>query len=174
MTYNHCTCCCLQYKGLQWRLIFNVFFIKKLGLSRYFNPDLHQFRIQSALFTSRNWVFSALPRCYVLKYTYWFLGKIRQLSDTTQAFSRSLTNVHIKIIMAAAAHNIWHIVERIIAGIAHHVELNAQVTRPRHGRSLIFWLRIRSDSKKFCFASAPPPQVIEIFNSDSAKLQILR
>ena len=34
--------------------------------------------------------------------------------------------------------------------------------------SLIVWLRIRSDSKTFFFASAPPPQTMEIFKSDSA------
>ena len=32
----------------------------------------------------------------------------------------------------------------------------------------VFWLHIHSDFEKFCSASAPPRQIIEIFNSDCA------
>jgi len=53
----------------------NAFLIKIFGLSGFFNPDLQQYRIKSALCTSRNPDFSALPRCCVLKCTDWSLGK---------------------------------------------------------------------------------------------------
>jgi len=41
------------------------------GLSEFFNLDLRQYWIKSALFTSRNLDFSALPRCCVAKTTGW-------------------------------------------------------------------------------------------------------
>jgi len=50
--------------------------------------------------------------------------------------------------------------------IAYMCDVIVQCTRD--GRSLIFLLRVRSDSEKFCSASAPPPQTMEKFKSDSA------
>ena len=46
-----------------------VFLYQILGLSGFFNPDLRQYRMKSALFTSGDPDFSALPRCCVLKCT---------------------------------------------------------------------------------------------------------
>jgi len=67
--------------------------MKMLTLSGFLNPGLHQFRIKSTLFTSRNPDFSVLSRCCV-KSTGWSLEKIRQLSDVTHTCSRSPTNVY--------------------------------------------------------------------------------
>jgi len=71
-------------------MISNVFLYKNL---RFFNSDLRQYRIKSALFTPRNPDVSAFPCCCALKCTDWSLGKIRQLSDATPACSRSPTNI---------------------------------------------------------------------------------
>jgi len=57
------------------------------------DPDLRQYQIKSALFTSHNLDFSALTRYCVLKCTDGSLAKIRQLSDATLAYSRSPTDV---------------------------------------------------------------------------------
>jgi len=51
------------------------FFIKIFGLSGFFDLDLRQYRIKSALFTSRNPDFPALPHCCVFKCTDWSLRK---------------------------------------------------------------------------------------------------
>jgi len=48
-------------------MVSNVFLYKNLRFIRIFNPDLRQYRVKSALFTSRNPDFSALPRCCVLQ-----------------------------------------------------------------------------------------------------------
>jgi len=67
--------------------------IKLFGLSGFFNRDLGQFRIKSALFTFRNPDFSVLPRCCVLKVHWLVSRKICQLSDATQVCSQSPTSV---------------------------------------------------------------------------------
>jgi len=67
---------------------------KILAYPDFFNPDLRQFRIKSALFTSRNPDFSAFPRCYVISpLTDWSPGKIWQLSEATQVCSWSPMNI---------------------------------------------------------------------------------
>jgi len=68
--------------------------VQIFGLSGFFHPDLRQYRIKSALFTSHNPDFSALSRFCILKYTDRSQGKIRQLSDTTPACSPSPTNIY--------------------------------------------------------------------------------
>jgi len=48
-------------------MISNVFLYKNRRFIRIFHPDLRQYRIKSALFTSRNPGFNPLARCCVLK-----------------------------------------------------------------------------------------------------------
>jgi len=67
---------------------------KILAYPDFFNPDLRQFWIKSALFTSRNPDFSVFPRCCVISpLTDWSLGKIWQLSEATQVCSWSPMNI---------------------------------------------------------------------------------
>jgi len=48
-------------------MISNIFLFKIFGLSGFLKPDLCQYRIKLAFFTSRYPDFSALPRCCVRK-----------------------------------------------------------------------------------------------------------
>jgi len=118
-----------QNRWYEWFL--TLFFTKIFGLSGFFNPDLRQFRIKSALFISRNPDFSVLTRCCVLKCTDWSsLGKIRQLS--TQHKRDHERTFRIMITTAATERNIRLIVGTSITshtGIAYHIEYHAAVPR---------------------------------------------
>jgi len=95
----------------------------------FFDPDL---RIKSALFTSRNPDFSALPRCCILKCTDWSLGKIRQLLTQHKSAQGHQQTLRIIITTAVTACNNRLIVETIITshtGIACHVEYQAALPR---------------------------------------------
>jgi len=71
-------------------MISNVFLYKNLRFIRIFKPDLLQYWIKFALFTSCNLDFSPLIRCKVHRLV---SMKDRHLSGATQACSRSPTNV---------------------------------------------------------------------------------
>jgi len=111
------------------RIISNVSLYKNIGLSGFFKPPIpnffiHQFRIKSAFFPSRNPDFSALTRCCVLKCTDWSQRKIRQLSDAIQECAQHSTD--------RTARNIRLIVQTIISshkGIAYHVEYHSIAPR---------------------------------------------
>jgi len=84
-------------------MISTFFLIKIFGLSGLFNPDLRQYRIKSALFTSHNPDFSAHPRCCVLKYTDWSLEKI-----TSFQTQRKGTHDHQRSLEQACATFVFH------------------------------------------------------------------
>jgi len=75
------------------RMISNVFLYKNRPFIRIFHPDLRQYRIKSARFTSRNRILIHSHAVVFLKCIHWSLAKIRHLSGATQACSRSPTNV---------------------------------------------------------------------------------
>jgi len=64
---------------------------------------------------------------------HWSLGKIRHLSDATQACSQSPTNVkNYHIGHNSAQQSILGTILTSHKGIAYHVENNAQGTPPHH------------------------------------------